>query len=578
MELPKAYNPKDHERETYRLWEASGFFNPDQLPERHKQPFAVVMAPPNITGSLHMGHALEYTISDILIRRMRMRGFRTLWLPGTDHAGIATQNVVEKELKKKGKTRHDIGREKFLERIWEWKETYGDIILQQLKMLGASADWSRTRFTMDPAYQTTVEKVFLHYYEKGWIYKGKRTVNWCARCATSLSDLEVEYREEQGTFYFITYGPVTIGTVRPETKLGDTALAVHPDDERYREYHGKEITIQSVDSSLPRSEPPRLADIRIRVIADEAVDPSFGSGVIKVTPAHDTADFEISQRHPEIPVKKVIGEDGRMTAEAGIRYQGLRVREAREQIVRDLGTLGLIEKSEAYTHNVAMCYRCETVLEPLLSEQWFLKMETLAKYARDAVRSGKITFHPRRWEKIYLDWLDSIRDWCISRQLWWGHKIPLAGVSDVLDTWFSSALWPFVTLGWPHESEDLKRYYPTSVLTNDRGIINLWDARMAFSGIEFMGEVPFRQLIIHATILTREGKRMSKSLGTGVDPLQLIERYGADATRFGLVWQAMGGQDIRWAEEHVIAGKKFLNKLWNASRFVLRNIETTDIA
>src|SRR3989338_1005386 len=573
----KAYDPKEHEQVIYKRWEDSGLFNPDNLPERHTQPFCMTMAPPNVTGSLHMGHALEYIISDVLIRYKRMRGYRVLWLPGTDKEEIKTKNVVEKELKKEGKTRHDLGREKFLLRVWKWKETYGEIILDQLRKLGASLDWSRPRFTMDTAYQKAVEMAFLHYHQKGWIYKGKRTINWCSRCVTSLSDLEIEYREEKTKFYYIQYGPVIIGTVRPETKLGDTALAVHPDYERYRQYAGKEILIQSVDPNVPRTEAPRLKEISIKVISDEAANPEFGSGVIKVTPAHDITDFEIKERHHEVPVIKVIGEDGRMTHEAGIRYEGMAVREAREQIVKDLEAIGLLSRIEDYIHNVAVCYRCGTVLEPLLSDQWFLKMDELAKKAREAVVSGKVVFHPKRWEKLYFNWLDNIRDWCISRQIWWGHRIPLEGETDVLDTWFSSALWPFVTLGWPKKTKDLATYYPTNVLTNDRGIINLWDARMIFSGLEFVNEVPFKDLVIHATILTSEGKRMSKSLGTGIDPLRLIEKHGADATRFGIIWQAMGGQDIRWAEEHVVAGKKFLNKIWNASRFVLQQTENSNI-
>lgn len=571
-DFPKHYDPHSKDASVYKTWEESGFFNPDNLPKTDKESFCIALAPPNVTGSLHMGHALEHAISDVLVRYKRMQGYKTLWLPGTDHAGIATQNVVEKELKKEGKTRHDLGREKFLERVWEWKDKYGNIILGQMKMLGASCDWSRTRFTMDPEYQKAVEKVFLHYHEKGLIYKGKRTITWCTRCATSLSDLEVEHKADTTKFYYIQYGPVVIGTVRPETKLGDTALAVHPSDARYKEHVGKKIKIQSVDPNVARTEAPRLKEIEIQVVADEAADPEFGSGVIKVTPAHDLTDAEIQIRHPEVPVMQVIGETGRMTPEAGIRYEGLKVKEAREQMVRDLRELGLITKEEDYEHNVAVCYRCGTVLEPILSDQWFLKMDELAKKAHEAVASGNVVFHPKRWEKVYFDWLENIRDWCISRQLWWGHKIPLEGESDVLDTWFSSALWPFVTLGWPEHTKDFETFYPTQVLTNDRGIINLWDARMIFSGLEFAKSAPFRDLIIHATILTKNGKRMSKSLGTGIDPLDLIQKHGADATRFGLIWQDMGGQEIRWAEEHVHAGKKFINKLWNSGKFILSRV------
>ena len=577
-DFPKSYEPKDHEEKIYRAWETSGFFNPDKLPEKRYPKnaplYTAMLPPPNITGVLHMGHALNATIQDILIRKKRMEGFRTLWLPGTDHASIATHNVIERELKKEGKTRFDLGREKFLERAWAWKEKYGDIILNQLKKIGASCDWSRTRFTMNENYQKEVETAFLYYYKKGLIYRGKRTVNWCARCGTSLSDLEVEYREENGKFYYIKYGPVTIGTVRPETKLGDTALAVHPNDKRYADFVGKKITIQTVDPATPRTNPPHLENIEIMIIADEAADPEFGSGIIKVTPAHDIADFEISQRHPNVPTRTVIGEKGRMTREAGARYEGLTVKEAREQITKDLQDLGLIEKIEEYKHNIAVCARCGTVLEPLLSEQWFLKMDELAKIAKEAVASGKISFHPKKWEKIYFEWLDNTRDWCISRQLWWGHKIPVEGSEDILDTWFSSALWPYATL----YGEDRTRFYPGNVVVSARDIINLWIGRMIFSGIEFMNDIPFRDVIIHATILTKEGKRMSKSLGTGVDPMNLIEKYGADATRFGLVWQAMGGQDIHWAEEHVVAGKKFLNKLWNSWRFISGQIGSDERA
>ncbi|MDP3710143.1 MAG: valine--tRNA ligase [bacterium] len=567
--LPPAYNPKETEEKIYQTWEKSGFFNPDKLPKPRKKSFCITMAPPNVTGSLHMGHALEYTISDVLIRQKRMAGFLTLWLPGTDHAGIATQNAVEKTLRKENISRHDLGKEKFIKKIWEWKEQYGNIITNQLKKLGVSADWTRSRFTMDQEYTEAVRAAFLHYHKKGWIYEGERTINWCTRCRTSLSDLEIEHREEHGKFYYIKYGPLTLGTARPETKLGDTALAVNPKDKRYKQLVGKEISIQSVDSSVPRENPPKLKEIKIKVVGDEAADPNFGTGVIKVTPAHDLTDFEIYQRHPEIPIVKVIGENGRMNENAGVRYEGLNVVEARKQIVHDMEQLGLMEKIEDYTHNLALCYRCGSVIEPLLSKQWFLKMGALAQKAAEAVLKGKTKFHPKKWEKVYLNWLKNIKDWTISRQIWWGHKIPLEGVDDVLDTWFSSALWPFATLGWPKKTKDLQKFYPTDVITNDRGIINLWDTRMIFSGLEFMNKEPFKTVLVHATILTKEGQRMSKSLGTGIDPINLINSYGTDATRFGIVWQAMGGQDIRWSEEHVNAGRKFANKIWNAARFVL---------
>ena len=552
----KTYDPKKVEDKIYTLWQKSGYFNPDKLPRRHKKPYCVIIPPPNVTGTLHMGHALNATIQDILIRWRRLQGYKTLWLPGTDHAGIATQVVVEKELKKEGRNRFDLGREKFIERIWQWKEKYGDIISDQLKKLGASCDWSRTRFTMDEDYIKATEQAFSHYYKKGLIYQGEKTVNWCPRCQTSLSDLELIYQEEPAEFYYIKYGPLTIATVRPETKLGDTAVAVNPKDSRYKNYIGKIIEIKTV-----------LGPAKMKVIGDESVDINFGTGAMKVTPAHDIHDFELAEKHG-LEKKQVIGPDGRMTKLAG-KYAGLTVMEARKQIVEDMKKIGILEKVEPYRHNIARCYRCNAVIEPILSKQWFLKMTDLAKTAIEAVKSGEIKFIPKKWEKVYFDWLKNIRDWCISRQIWWGHKIPIPGQTDVLDTWFSSALWPFATLGWPKKTKDLKKFYPTNVLSTDRGIINLWVARMIFSGKEFMQKEPFKDVYIHATVLTREGKRMSKSLGTGIDPVNLIEKYGADATRFGISWQIMGGQDIRFVEDNIIMGRKFCNKLWNASRFVL---------
>ena len=563
-ELNKPYNPKDHEEKIYKQWEESGYFNPDNLPatsdKRQATYFCITMAPPNVTGSLHMGHALEYTLSDILIRFKRMQGFETLWLPGTDHAGIATQNVVEKDLKKQGVSRHDLGREKFLEKVWEWKEKYGHIIIDQLKKLGASADWSRLRFTMDTGYIKAVETAFKHYYDKGLIYQGERVINWCSRCATSLSDLELEYKKEEAELIFIKYplkdssDYITVATVRPETMLGDAAVAVNPKDERYNNLIGKKIILPIQNREIP-------------IVADESIDMEFGTGAVKVTPAHDVNDFEIAERHNQ-PLYKIIDENGRLNENSKI-CNGLKVGECRDRVIEELEKLKLIEKKEKYIHNLAKCYRCDTTIEPLLSKQWFLKMKELAQAASNAVKSEEIKFHPENFAKTYFDWLSNIRDWTISRQIWWGHKIPLEGVDDVLDTWFSSALWPLATLGWPEKTKDLAKFYPTNVLTNDRGIINLWDTRMIFSGLEFMNEKPFSDLIIHATVLTKDGKRMSKSLGTGIDPLQLIDDYGADATRFALIWQAMGGQDIRWQQETLMAGKKFLNKIWNAARFVL---------
>ncbi|MDO8495612.1 MAG: valine--tRNA ligase [bacterium] len=568
-DIPKAYNPKDTEEKIYRQWLESGFFTPENLPGKRTKPFVTTIAPPNITGELHMGHALENTLADIIVRMKRMQGYKTLWLPGTDHAGIGAQNVVEKQLAKEGTNRHELGREKFIERMWEWREKYGHAILEQFKKLGLSVDWSRTKFTMDPEYQEAVKTAFLHYHEKGWIYKGIRVINWCPRCATAVSDLEVNYVPERGHLYFIKYGPFTLATARPETKLGDTALAVYPDDPRYKNYIGKELEIQSVDNTVPRDQLPQIKTIKILVVADEAVDKDFGTGIIKVTPAHDLTDSEIGLRH-QLPSIKVIDEKGRMNENAGTRYQGLKTAEAREQIVKDLEALGLIEKIEDYEHNVGRCDRCNAVIEPLPSEQWFLKMKDLAKLALNALDTKQVRIIPERWETPYRNWLDNIRDWNISRQLWWGHKIPLEGEEDVLDTWFSSALWPFATLGWPNkDSKDLTEFYPTDFITSDRGILFLWQTRMIFSGMEFMGKAPFKDMLIHATVLTKDGKRMSKSLGTGVNPLELIGKYGTDALRFGLASQATGLQDLRFGEDLMVMGKKFANKVWNIARYVM---------
>lgn len=610
-QLSPQYNPKEVEKKIYRLWEESGFFNPDRLPDRDKlnaKPYTIVVPPPNVTGSLHLGHALNAVIQDILIRKKRMEGFRTLWLPGTDHAGIATQNVVEKDLKKEGKNRHDLGREKFIERVWEWKEKYGNIILNQFKELGSSMDWSRTRFTMDEEYQKAVEEAFRRYYEKGWIYRAERVINWCPRCQTSLADLELEYKETETKLYYIRYpiskstndnqkpepDHIVVATTRPETILGDAAVAVNPKDSRYENLIGKKVILPIQNREIP-------------VIADDAIELEFGTGAVKVTPSHDLLDEEIAGRH-NLPRHTVINAFGKMTAEAGELYAGLKAAECREKVVEKLKQEGFLEKEEPYKHNVAVCYRCATTIEPLPSLQWFLKMKELARLAANAVENGKVTFHPDRWKKVYLARLENEKDWTISRQIWWGHRIPvwyhepkcvpkeghegdmikcqellISGKEpacefcdakfvqdpDVLDTWFSSALWPFTTMGWPEKTSDLEKFYPTQVLSTARDIISIWVAKMAFSGEFFVEKEPFSDVIIHATILTKEGKRMSKSLGTGVDPMTLIEKYGADALRFGLIWQAMGGQDIRWSEEHVVAGKKFANKVWNAARFVL---------
>ncbi|MBL7150196.1 MAG: valine--tRNA ligase [Candidatus Pacebacteria bacterium] len=602
MELPKIYNPKEVENKIYKLWEKSSFFNSDKLPGKRKKTYTIVIPPPNITGSLHMGHALNVTLQDILIRWKRLQGYKTLWLPGTDHAGIATQNAVEKELKKEGKTRFDLGKELFIERVWQWRTKYGNIILEQFKKLGCSLDWSRTRFTMDKDYVQAVETAFQHYYKNGWIYKGKRVVNWCPRCQTSLSDLEIEYKEEKGNLWYIKYplkkdvalrqtqgeedksssSPfataregkpfrqaqgdnnfIIVATTRPETMLGDTAVAVNPKDKRYKDLIGKKVILPLVNRKIP-------------IIADRLVDPEFGTGAVKITPAHDLNDYEISLRH-KLSMVQVIDEEAKITKEAPLPYQGMKVFEARQKVVEGLKELGLLEKVEDYTHQVPKCYRCSAILELIPSEQWFLKMKELAKMAERPVKEGKIKFHPKSFEKGYFDWLKNIRDWCISRQIWWGHKIPLKGETDVLDTWFSSALWPFATLGWPKKTKNLKRFYPTDVLITDRGIINLWVTRMIFSGLEFINKIPFKDVYIHATVLTREGKRMSKSLGTGVDPINLIEKYGADATRFGIAWQIMGGQDIRFVEDNIVMGRKFCNKIWNATRFVVEQISKSKI-
>lgn len=648
------YDPKKTESRIYKLWEKSGFLNPDKL--KGKKTFAIVLPPPNITGSLHMGHALNATIQDILIRWKRMSGFKTLWLPGTDHAGIATQNVVEKDLKKQGITRQMLGREKFLEKVWEWREKFGNIILEQLKTIGVSCDWSRTRFTLDKDYARAVSTAFIDYHKAGWIYRAERVINWCPRCQTSLSDLELEYTEEAGKLWYIKYpltdhrlptteenkktvdrSPstvdyITVATTRPETMLGDMAVAVNPDDERYKDLVGKKVVLPIQNREIP-------------VIADSAVDHAFGTGAVKVTPNHDLTDFEIAKRH-NLPFLQVIDERGKMTAEAGEICAGLSTSECRAKVVKELEKQGLLEKTEDYLHRLARCYRCNAVVEPLVSKQWFLKMDELARLAITAAKTGKVKFVPDRWSKVYLDWLENIRDWCVSRQIWWGHRLPvwfcknqtgrnlksqilspkqipnskfqnskfienweleiessstpekfvvsvkkpkqcpfcknceMEQSPDVLDTWFSSALWPFATLGWPEKKiknqkskikSDLEKFYPTDVLSTARDIINLWVARMVFSGMFFMRKEPFRTVYVHATVLTRAGQRMSKSLGTGINPLELVEKYGADSVRFGLIWQTMGGQDMHFSEEHILGGKKFCNKIWNAARFILMN-------
>lgn len=594
----KPYDPKEAEPRMYALWEQSGFFNPDNLPQKKDVSFAVLLPPPNITGSLHIGHALNAAVTDILVRYHRMKGFDTVWLPGTDHAGIAAQNVVEKELKKEDTTRYKLGREAFVARVWEWKKKYGDIITGQLKTMGASCDWSRARFTLDDGYAAAVADAFVHYHNEGLLYRAYRTINWCTRCATGISDLEVDYKEEEGTLYYLKYGPFTVATSRPETKFGDTALAVNLADVRYQNYIGTEVEITTLDTANEG----KTVVVRLPVVGDEAADMAFGTGIIKVTPAHDIADFEIGERH-KLPMVQVIDVRGKIINTG--RFDGLKAGEAREKVVAELRTAGLIEREETYIHNVAICSRCSTVIEPLPSRQWFLKMDCLAQATLGALEKGETNIVPANFAGPYRAWLETVRDWCVSRQLWWGHRLPvwfctkqvedssfksqfssnedyvvakekpaqcpfcnecvMAQTEDVCDTWFSSALWPFVGLS----ASDIKRFYPSQVLITARDIINLWVGRMVFSGLEFMKRAPFKDVFIHATVLTKDGKRMSKSLGTGIDPLTLVEKYGADATRFGIVWQAMGTQDIRFDEAAVIAGRKFANKIWNAGRFVM---------
>jgi valyl-tRNA synthetase len=588
-EIADRYDPTRVEPHWYAVWEERGYFHADA--DSPKKPYCIVIPPPNVTGSLHLGHALNNTLQDILIRYKRMDGYNALWMPGTDHAGIATQYVVERQLEKEGKTKEDLGREAFIARVWQWKEESGGTIIRQLKRLGASCDWARERFTMDPGLSAAVREVFVRLWEEGLIYQGDYIVNWCPRCQTVLSDIEVEREDQDAEFVYIKYGPLTLGTVRPETKLGDTAVAVHPKDKRYKRYVGKTIEVPSVEGN-----------ITLRVVADSAVDPKFGTGVIKVTPGHDPTDFEIGRRH-NLPIRSVIGFDGKMTALAG-KYAGLDRFETRKRIVEDMKELGLIDRIEPYRHSVGVCYRCKTVVEPLVSKQWYVRMKPLAEPAIKAVRSGKIKIVPRAWSKTYFHWMENIRDWTISRQLWWGHRIPvwycdkdgsmhasrtdlsecpqckgpLRQETDVLDTWFSSGLWPFSTLGWPASTPELKVFYPTSVLSTGFDILTFWVARMAMLGIKFMGDVPFRHVYIHALIRDAEGQKMSKSKGNVVDPLSVMEKYGTDAFRFTLAALAAQGRDIRLAEERIEGYRNFANKIWNAARLVLTNLEGYDPA
>ncbi|NLW44454.1 MAG: valine--tRNA ligase [Syntrophomonadaceae bacterium] len=586
--LPKTYNPSTVEKKWYDYWLEKGYFAPSE--DLTREPFSIVMPPPNVTGMLHMGHALDNTLQDILTRWRRMQGYSVLWLPGTDHAGIATQARVEESLAQQGISRHDLGREAFLEKVWEWKHIYGSTITNQLKMLGASCDWSRERFTMDEGCSRAVREVFVRLFEKGLIYRGDYIINWCPRCHTTISDIEVEHIESEGKLYYIKYplqdgeGYLTVATTRPETMLGDTGVAVNPADERYRDYIGKNLILPILGRVIP-------------VVADDYVDREFGTGAVKVTPAHDPNDFEMGLRH-NLPPVNVINQDGTMSDEAG-PYRGLDRYECRRRIVEDLREQGYLLKVEDHTHAVGHCYRCNTVIEPMISKQWFVKMKPLAEPAMKRVLDGDIVFVPGRFTKIYINWLENIRDWCISRQLWWGHRIPvwycecgemicsredpevcprcnssaLTQDPDVLDTWFSSALWPFSTMGWPEDTRDLARFYPTSVLVTGRDIIFFWVARMIFAGLEFMKEVPFHDVMIHGLILDGQGRKMSKSLGNGIDPIEVIEQYGADTLRFSLITGTTPGNDVRFYMDKVENTRNFANKVWNASRFVIMNME-----
>ena len=588
-ELEKTYNPSEIEKRLYEKWVKNGYFHAEV--DRSKKPFTIVMPPPNITGQLHMGHALDNTMQDILIRMKRMQGYNALWQPGTDHAAIATEVKITEALKAQGIDKADLGREKFLERAWEWKKEYGGRIINQLKSLGSSADWDRERFTMDEGNNKAVNTVFKKLYDKGWIYKGSRIVNWCPVCQTSISDAEVIHEEQQGNFWHIKYPVVgeegrfvEIATTRPETMLGDTAVAVNPDDERYKDIVGKMLILPLVNKEIP-------------VIADSYVDKEFGTGCVKITPAHDPNDFEVGKRH-NLPEINIMNDDATI-ANIGSKYDGMDRYEARRAIVEDLDKLGLLVKIEPHTHQVGTHDRCKTTVEPLIKPQWFVKMEEMARPAKEAVVSGKLRLVPERMNKVYYNWLDNIRDWCISRQLWWGHRIPAyycqdcgetvvdfeephvcpkcGGThfkqdEDTLDTWFSSALWPFSTVGWPDtDSEDFKYFFPTDVLVTGYDIIFFWVIRMVFSSIEQTGELPFHTVLFHGLVRDDQGRKMSKSLGNGIDPLEVIEKYGADALRFTLITGNAPGNDMRFYWERVEASRNFANKIWNASRFIMMN-------
>ena len=590
--LDKVYDPDNVEKKWYKHWKEQEYFQPDA--ESENESFVITIPPPNVTGVLHMGHVMNNTLQDILIRHARMQGYNTLWLPGTDHAGIATQNVVERDLREEGKTREDLGRDKFIDRVWDWAEEHKSIIFQQLEELGCSFDRSRERFTLDEGLSKAVRKVFVHLYDKGLIYRGKRIINWCPGSKTALSDEEVEHKEVEGKLYYYRYplknenDSILIATTRPETMLGDTGIAVNPDDERYQDLVGKTAVLPFMDREIP-------------IFADEFVDPEFGTGIVKVTPAHDPNDFDMGERH-DLEVINILNRDASLNENAG-EFEGMDRFEAREEIVEQLDAKGLLEKVEDHLHSVGFSERADVMVEPMISKQWFVKMEPLAEPALEAVEEGKVRFHPERWVKTYNHWLENIHDWCISRQLWWGHRIPVfycdecdwqdalmedpeecpeCGGSvhqdqDVLDTWFSSWLWPFSTMGWPEDTLDLKQFFPTDDLVTAPDIIFFWVARMIMASLEFMDEVPFKDVYLTGIIRDSKHRKMSKSLGNSPDPLNLIDKYGADTLRFGLMLIAPQGSDIIYSEKRLKVGRNFLNKIWNATRFVLMNVEDEEI-
>ena len=593
-ELAKTYNPSEVEDRIYDSWQKGGYFH--AVADENKKPYTIVIPPPNITGQLHMGHALDNTLQDILIRFRRMQGYSTLWMPGTDHASIATEAKIVEAMKAEGITKEDLGRDGFLERAWAWKDKFGSRIISQLKKLGSSCDWERERFTLDEGCSKAVKEVFVRLYEKGLIYRGERIINWCPHCKTSISDAEVTYEEKDGNFWHLRYpltdgsGYLELATTRPETMMGDTAVAVHPADERYKHLVGKTIMLPLMDREIP-------------IVADEYVEMDFGTGVVKITPAHDPNDFEVGLRH-NLPIINVMTDEA-VINENGGKYCGMDRYTARKAVVSDLEALGLLKKVEPMKHNVGACYRCNSVVEPRISKQWFVKMEPLARPAIETVKNGDIKLIPQRFEKTYYNWMENIKDWCISRQLWWGHRIPawycadcgevivakeepkvcpkckctkLSQDEDTLDTWFSSALWPFSTLGWPEENEDLKYFYPTSTLVTGYDIIFFWVARMIFSGLEYTGKAPFNTVLFHGIVRDEQGRKMSKSLGNGIDPLLEIEKYGADALRFTLATGNTPGNDMRYSSDRVLASRNFANKIWNAARFVLMNLDENEPA